>query len=162
MPSEKYQSVRIGGDKADRSSYELFFPLEMTNKDYMRRILDIVAIGIQGPVVEITNHFTRTNPPQLEPIEGHHNGDVYYLLKQILGRRYAPDQTRMQTVQGIFAQELNTYGQTAGGNVSVEKMVEAAQFLLTQRNQLFHLGTAICIFSPDEREKGRTHSSQRL
>jgi hypothetical protein len=59
-------------------TYTLFFPLELTNKDYLRRVLEIVTRGISGSVVRITSE------KKLEDLVGDSAYDVYYLLKQIL------------------------------------------------------------------------------
>ncbi len=57
----------------------LFFPLELTNKDYIRRILDTVGHGIRERVLQITRD------KRLAPINEDNDHDVYYLLKQLLG-----------------------------------------------------------------------------
>ena len=76
-PQLQYQQRLV--DVGAGQKYTLFFPLELTNKDYMRRVLEIVALGISGPVLRITKE------KRLDDLVGDSTYDAHYLLKQILG-----------------------------------------------------------------------------
>ena len=54
---------RIDVPVPESTGYTLFFPIELTNKDYLRRVLDIVAQGVQGTVKRmIGRHGARLGP----------------------------------------------------------------------------------------------------
>lgn len=106
--------------------YTIQFPLELTNKDYLRRVLDLTCIGIRSRIVQITaeSGFTK--------IAKENDGDIFYLLKQLLGGKGFEDPKNAVTVMIIrskFAESLGT---------SVDKMVNAAKYLFIRRNQLAH------------------------
>ena len=108
-------------------SYTLFFPLELTNKDYMRRILEIVAFGIRSQVLWVTKQR------RLPKMEGQHSGDVHYLLKQLLGNNRGEGEKAMDrlVIQGHFQDALNVSNK--------KKLFTSAEFILNARNELFHL-----------------------
>jgi hypothetical protein len=82
IPPLQLQSQKV--TDADGSIYSLNFPIELKNKDYLRRILDLVARGVQ----DTARHISRThNIPvatTFEPYDFETTYDVYYLMKHIL------------------------------------------------------------------------------
>jgi hypothetical protein len=89
VPPEGLQ--RAGNISANAGgSYTLFFPLELKNKDYVRRILDIVALGIQPTVKQMnirhrnTSNFKRIDCGDYGSYDFANTCDVYYLLKHIM------------------------------------------------------------------------------
>eukprot|EP00981_Chlorochromonas_danica_P014100 scaffold7359_cov254-Ochromonas_danica.AAC.1 len=120
VPPENLQKIETA------QGYIHFFPLELTNKDYLRRVLDITAIGIRQRVLEITKQRS------LEKISEDNEEDIYYLLKQILGGRGFEDPANFAsalTIRQHFADVLA---------VPVDKISNAAKFLYLRRNQLAH------------------------
>jgi hypothetical protein len=96
-------------------SYNLFFPFELTNKDYMRRVLEIVAHGIQHRVVQIVDD------KGLEPIPPENQHDTYYLLKAI--KQPGNAERFVESLPGC----------------EKGKLFHAAIHVLDTRNGLFHL-----------------------
>ncbi len=82
VPPLELQSLKV--KSPDGSIYSLNFPIELKNKDYLRRILDVVAHGIQDTAEHIV--LTRGRPigSQFEPYDFKTIYDVYYLTKHIL------------------------------------------------------------------------------
>ena len=120
-PTEVLQRIQV-------DSYSLFFPLELTNKDYMRRVLDIVAIGIRDRVISITADR------RLPPLSSDNDSDVYYLLKQLLGGegfQKPENAAATQTQRSVFADAL--------GAPNAQQMSNAAKYLYEMRNRLAHM-----------------------
>jgi len=82
----------------ESTGYTLFFPIELTNKDYLRRVFDIVASGIQGSVKRmIGRHGARLGPIGSQKKKGgkaeydfNKTCDLYYLAKHIADDASAP------------------------------------------------------------------------
>jgi hypothetical protein len=109
----------------------LYFPLELTNKDYQRRTLEVIARGVRDKILRITRD------EKLHPVAQNNDGDIQYLLKQVLGRNFARSQDgdvdkerEGQHIRQIFSDELRC---------PLDKLRESAQFIFDQRNMLFHL-----------------------
>lgn len=120
-PTEALQRIQV-------DSYSLFFPLELTNKDYMRRVLDIVAMGIRDRVLSITADR------RLPPLNSDNDSDVYALLKQLLGGegfQKPENAASTQTQRSVFADAL--------GAPNVQQMSNAASYLYKMRNRLAHM-----------------------
>jgi hypothetical protein len=95
VPPEGLQRIQVPRAEGN-SAYTLFFPMELTSKDYLRRIFDIVASGIQGTVMRKIAQYRSSGTP-LKPIgakKGKHvtqpksydfanTCDIYYLSKHI-------------------------------------------------------------------------------
>ena len=113
----KCRKVILSADE----KYDLEFLLELTQKDYIRRIFEVVARGISQRVVQITSDCNLTG---LET-----DYDVHYLLKQMLGADQ-PDQNTMMRHRVTFAEQL----QCEQG-----KLVLNADAILKKRNEVFHL-----------------------
>jgi hypothetical protein len=65
--------------KLDINGHRTYFPLELGEKDYKRRILDIVTSGIKDSTVEIAQNG------DLKPIPLGQESNIYFLLTTILG-----------------------------------------------------------------------------
>jgi hypothetical protein len=84
VPPLELQSSRVNGPNG---IYTLNFPVELKNKDYLRRILDVVAHGIQGTAKRIVSTPVLRGRPigsGFEPYDFETTFDVYYLTKHIL------------------------------------------------------------------------------
>jgi hypothetical protein len=89
---------RIDVPVPEAASYTLFFPIELSNKDYLRRVFDIVAMGIQGTVRRmIGKHGQRIGPIGSQKKKSGHaeydfskTCDLYYLTKHIADDASAP------------------------------------------------------------------------
>jgi hypothetical protein len=75
----------------DGSNYTLFFPLEVKNKDYLVRGIEIVAMGIQDAVrIMDVRHGKSRNFKRIEgglpgqPYDFNNTADLYYLTKHII------------------------------------------------------------------------------
>jgi hypothetical protein len=73
------------------SSYTLFFPLEIKNKDYVVRGLDIIAMGIQRTVKSMHGKHGRNNTFRRiegglpgQPYDFNNTFDLHYLTKHIM------------------------------------------------------------------------------
>lgn len=73
-PPELQRSTRDNKDNNNSCNY---FPLELTHKDYIHRVMDIIAIALKSIVLEITEEAN------LPPIPPGNEGNSYFLLKQI-------------------------------------------------------------------------------
>ena len=113
----KCRKVILSADE----KYDLEFLLELTQKDYIRRIFEVVARGISQRVVQITSDC------KLTALENDY--DVQYLLKQMLGRGQSDENTMMR-YRVTFAEQL----QCEQG-----KLVLNAEAILKKRNEVFHL-----------------------
>jgi hypothetical protein len=81
--------------------YTLFFPIELTQKDYLRRVFDIVAMGIQRTVQLMIRKFGDTIAPigtDKDPYDFDSSCDLYYLTKHIFDSRSAPVYARGQAL----------------------------------------------------------------
>jgi len=90
--------------------FTLFFPFELTNKDYLKRIFDIVARGIRDPIV------LKTEQKGIPNLCVDLSYDVYYLLKHLLEHQTALLPPSMQ----------------------VQNLIESAKFIFNCRKALFH------------------------
>jgi hypothetical protein len=101
--------------------YFLQFPLELTQKDYIRRLFEVAARGVSSRILQITNdnHLNKLD----------NDYDLYYLLKQVLGIGQLDDNTKMR-YRVTFAEQL---GCDQG------KLVKTASTILNTRNEIFHL-----------------------
>ena len=123
-PPPAFQRRDLEG--ADGQSYTLFFPLELTNKDYLRRIFEVVARGISTSVVRITQekhlevYYSKGGRDSSQ--------DLYYLLKQIL----APDKRDDKQLAHRMA-----YLATTTSHITA--LTDSAEHLLEKRNAIFHL-----------------------
>ena len=75
----------------DGLSYNLYFVFHLTNKDYLRRILDLVAEGTGALVRKVSEEMSTqlsTERGQWEPLTERQEGDPYFVLKCILGRTF--------------------------------------------------------------------------
>lgn len=91
VPPEELRRINV--PVPDGAPYTLFFPIELTNKDYLRRIFDIVAMGIQGTVRRmIGKHRDSIGPigSKQEPYNFTKTCDLYYLTKHIVDPASAP------------------------------------------------------------------------
>jgi hypothetical protein len=91
IPPEELQ--RIDVPIPEGATYTLFFPIELTNKDYLRRIFDIVAMGIQGTVRRMIGKYRSGIGPigsKQEPYNFTKTCDLYYLTKHITDPASAP------------------------------------------------------------------------
>lgn len=120
VPPTKLQKVIF---QAGAEGYQIYFPLELTNKDYHSRILETIARGVQSRVLQISNDKHLKHIPQ-----GNEN-DVQYLLKQLLGRN-SDGNNDSQHIRLLFSNELRC---------SMDKLHDSAAYVLTQRNLLFNL-----------------------
>jgi hypothetical protein len=71
--------------------YTLFFPIELTNKDYLRRVFDIVAMGIQATVRRMIGKYRDAIAPigsAKDPYDFSSSCDLYYLTKHIIDKGY--------------------------------------------------------------------------
>jgi len=102
------------------SETELLSPFEITKKDYLRRIFEVVARGIQGPIMCITEQKGLIN------LYGDSSHDVYYLLKQIVAESLEP------------AARLAHQTALLPPGVHVQSLIESAKFILDRRNEMFH------------------------
>jgi len=99
----------------ENTGYTLFFPIELTNKDYLRRVFDIVATGIQGSVKRmIGKHGARLGPIGSQKKKGgkaeydfNKTCDLYYLAKHIADDASAP--VYAQGLQPFHVQRNRTY-----------------------------------------------------
>jgi hypothetical protein len=116
-------------------TYTLSFPLELTNRDYMHRVLDIVTLGIRGQVIEITSQPHRSGALQDIKLGGYNasDDDIYYLLKQILGNNQAKKNpspvTERKRIRLIFKNALKC---------EMTDLIDSCEALLTSRNNLAH------------------------
>jgi hypothetical protein len=81
VPPLELQSLRVN---SPYGIYTLNFPIEIKNKDYLRRILDVVAHGIQDTAEHIVSTRGRPIGSGFEPYDFKTTFDVYYLTKHIL------------------------------------------------------------------------------
>ena len=111
------------------ANYTLFFPIELTNKDYVRRILEIVAIGIRERILQITleNQFTSI------PVDNDH--DIYYLLNQLKGY------TKGDTDIGVQRMKRQTFAEQL--HCDPTKLNNSCDFLYDTRNSLSHFDITI-------------------
>ena len=65
--------------KLDANGHTTYFPLELGEKDYKRRILDIVTSGIKDVTIDIAQNG------DLKPIPFGQEGNIYFILSTILG-----------------------------------------------------------------------------
>jgi hypothetical protein len=84
VPPLELQSTNVY--KPDGRTYPLKFPIELTNKDYLRRILDVVAQGIQDTAEYIATNYqqARSIGSGFERYDFNTTFDLYYLTKHIL------------------------------------------------------------------------------
>lgn len=106
----------------DSVTYTLFFPLELTSKDYVRRILDLITIGIRSQVHSISRDFG------LASIEAKNQRDLYYLLRQILGYSDT-DSSKRQLHQRKFEEALKIRNKS--------KLFYSAEYLYQTRVEFF-------------------------
>jgi len=86
QPPPELQKTSIHTSLND--SYELYFPVELTDKDYIRRILDIVSNSIRPYIIKIVAEDKNSKTSRfLEEIKGS-DYDIYYQLKLLLGKTY--------------------------------------------------------------------------
>jgi hypothetical protein len=81
--------------------YTLFFPIELTQKDYLRRVFDIVAMGIQRTVQIMIMKFGDTIAPigtDKDRYDFDSSCDLYYLTKHIMDSRSSPVYARGQAL----------------------------------------------------------------
>lgn len=131
-PPVDLQRIVIPGPEIE---YFLDFPLELTNKDYLRRVLEIVARGVQSRVLQITSE------QGLKAIPPHSQQDVHYLLKQVMGNNsdIADDGQRIRM---LYSDQLRC---------PHDKLRDSAEYVFTQRNLLFHLESDVSRNSDTER-----------
>ncbi len=106
-PPSQLQHIIVPVPEA--ASYTLFFPIELTNKDYLRRVFDVVAMGIQGTVRRMIGKYGQRIGPigSQEKKFGHaeydfsKTCDLYYLTKHIAHEASAPVYAR--GLQPLFA-----------------------------------------------------------
>ena len=120
--------------KSSGGNYWLIFPLELTKKDYLRRILEIVAEGISERVVSASAslHHSDMNNGAADPFPDYpveySKFDAQYLLKHIIGQGN-PTEKKLKIQQGIALQLHCNY----------QVMASAAGVLFQSRNNLFHM-----------------------
>jgi hypothetical protein len=71
----------------------LFFAIELKNKDYLRRIFDVVALGIQNTVQRLVlRHRDSIGPigSKKKPYDFDQTCDLYYLIKHVTDPKSAP------------------------------------------------------------------------
>ncbi|GMI08043.1 hypothetical protein TrVE_jg12823 [Triparma verrucosa] len=133
-PQPELRTTKI--EISPTTSYQLHFPLELTNKDYLRRIFECVGRGIKNPVVR----FTETKGLHkfyIDQFSGDDNSnDVYYLLKQIVCKPGKPGSGAPSTTQDQFIHQ--TAYLSPGTQTNVNTLVVAAQHVLDKRNAISH------------------------
>jgi hypothetical protein len=115
-PPEKLKRCHI--IDSNESNYILLFPLELTNKDYARRVLDTVANGISEQVLVIA----KCAVGKVEPFPVDKNQfDLFYLLSAMKG--YSTK---------VYVKALRCHG-----------AFSLLESLLRYRNSLFHMEKGI-------------------
>eukprot|EP00698_Gefionella_okellyi_P015675 TRINITY_DN4439_c0_g1_i2.p1 TRINITY_DN4439_c0_g1~~TRINITY_DN4439_c0_g1_i2.p1 ORF type:complete len:876 (-),score=141.60 TRINITY_DN4439_c0_g1_i2:179-2746(-) len=126
VPPERFMRCKVslpaGGD------YTLCFPLELAQKDYLRRVLEIVAQAVRSRILAIVAR----NKEWMPEIKKEQQHDLYYLLKLVLGRgkTVAGAQANAGRVQAAFVQALNC---------AADMLSRNAEFLFMKRNELMHM-----------------------
>ena len=121
--------------KSSGGDYWLMFPLELTKKDYLRRILEIVAEGISERVVSASAalHYSDVNNGVADPFPTYpaeySKFDAQYLLKHIIGQGNHPTEKKLKIQQAVALQLHCNY----------QEMASAAGVLFQSRNSLFHM-----------------------
>ena len=112
--------------------YTLFFPLELTNKDYLRRIFETVAQGIKDRTVQISedNQLRRFYE---NDFDGDCSHDMYYLVKQLI----APTSNDFSEVDQLL--HRRTFETDL--NCSIGTLIQAAEHLRGARNALAHMSS---------------------
>jgi hypothetical protein len=143
---------RIDVPVPESTGYTLFFPIELTNKDYLRRVFDIVASGVQGTVKRmIGRHGARLGPIGSQKQKGgkvqydfNTTCDLYYLAKHIADDASAP--VYAQGLPPSHAQSnrcaciTSTFHSfPADFKANQRLLVEACETLKNCRNQLMHV-----------------------
>lgn len=107
-----------------------FFPLELTSKDYIRRVLDIVVHGIKDKVIEVPTFQRQTNYQIPRLIIDENDHDIIPYLRQIMGQSPSvQSSSEAAMIRQAYANEL--------GIESVGKMINSATILLNKRMELF-------------------------
>ncbi len=99
LPPREFLRVEVSVPGPD--FYTLFFPIELTQKDYLRRVFDIVAMGIQRTVQIMIRKFGDTIAPigtDKDPYDFDSSCDLYYLTKHIMDSRSSPVYARGQAL----------------------------------------------------------------
>ena len=112
--------------------YTLFFPLELTNKDYLRRIFETVAQGIKDRTVQISedNQLRRFYESDFD---GDCSHDMYYLVKQLIAPT-GNDFSKSDQLSHRHTFEIDL-------NCSIGTLIQAAEHLLGARNALAHMSS---------------------
>ena len=128
--------------------YELFFPLELTNKDYLRRIFETASYGIRDPIVRVTELKILIKSYATD--YGDSSNDLMYLLKRLI----APTSSAVTSNGGPSNAAEVLAHQTAylppPTLAHVNTMVNAARHLFDKRNAISHF-----------KGKSRRHSRPR-
>jgi hypothetical protein len=104
-----YELQLITVDSGRVGSYTVNAPLELKNKDYLRRLLDVTSDGLRGCVAHIMG-------------KGQHN-DIYYMLKNIT------EEKSSSFFKDAFAVTPSQFA----------LFLDACNLLLRARNQLMHM-----------------------
>lgn len=116
-PPKDMQRIDLVGDR----KYTLTFPVELTNKDYMRRVLEMAGNGLSATVYDLTDSVNdKYGAKTLPCVEGKEACDVFYLLKHV----------KKPKVFKFFVTELNLENPC--------RLSECMDYLLEARNTLFH------------------------
>ena len=73
--------------------HALFFPIELKNKDYLRRIFYAVALGIQDTVRRLVSRYRGSIGPigsKKKQYDFDQMCDLYYLVKHVTDPKSAP------------------------------------------------------------------------
>ncbi|GMI38824.1 hypothetical protein TrCOL_g4937 [Triparma columacea] len=132
LPPKSLQKCTVRRSPTD--SYELYFPLELTNEDYLRRIFKIIGRGISGAITRVADQ-KRLYKYYITDY-GDASGDVMYLLKQILAPPKSSDPDAPSTSEQVLAHQ--TAHLAPGTATNVNTLVNAAQHVYDKRNANFH------------------------
>eukprot|EP00519_Triparma_laevis_P003008 CAMPEP_0182496706 /NCGR_PEP_ID=MMETSP1321-20130603/5298_1 /TAXON_ID=91990 /ORGANISM="Bolidomonas sp., Strain RCC1657" /LENGTH=850 /DNA_ID=CAMNT_0024700373 /DNA_START=1165 /DNA_END=3714 /DNA_ORIENTATION=+ len=133
-PQPELRTTKI--EISPTTSYQLHFPLELTNKDYLRRIFECVGRGIKNAVVRVSESKNMYKF-YIDQYSGDDNSnDVYYLLKQIVCKPGKPGSGAPSTPEEQLVHQ--TAYLSPGTQTNVNTLVVAAQHVLDKRNAISH------------------------
>ena len=120
-----------------KQSYKQYFPLELTSKDYLRRIFDILADGIRGKTAKLFDEISETAPSVTTASKGPFNellppqANLYILLHNVLGDvsfRNGEGETQVVSAAELVAGKL--------GLQSPDSLITCAETLLVCSSQI--------------------------